>query len=63
MLVAWSVARRFCCLPKSVHPERIRENLAAASLELTAEVRSSRSIHVTGEIAISLELKALGAGT
>jgi len=39
VLIAWSAANGFCCLPKSVHPDRIKENLAAASLELMPEVR------------------------
>ena len=34
MLVAWSVRRGFTCLPKSVQPGRIAQNLVGASLPL-----------------------------
>ena len=34
VLVAWSVRRGFTCLPKSVQPARIVQNLVGASLPL-----------------------------
>ena len=34
VLVAWSVRRSFTCLPKSVQPGRIAQNLVGASLPL-----------------------------
>ena len=34
VLIAWGVKRGFCCLPKSVKPERISQNLIGASLPL-----------------------------
>ena len=36
VLIAWSVASGFTCLPKSVKPERIAQNLAAKDLTLSA---------------------------
>ena len=36
VLIAWSTARGFTCLPKSVQPERIAQNLAGAKLALSA---------------------------
>ncbi len=37
VLIAWSVRSGFCCLPKSVNPERIGQNLVGASLPLDDE--------------------------
>lgn len=37
VLLAWAVERGLSVIPKSVNPERMRENLAAADLSLTAE--------------------------
>jgi alcohol dehydrogenase (NADP+) len=37
VLIAWALQRGTAVIPKSVRPERLRENLAAAELELTAE--------------------------
>lgn len=37
VLIAWAIARGLSVIPKSVRPERLRENLAAAQLELRAE--------------------------
>ena len=34
VLIAWSVKEGFCCLPKSVNPTRIAQNLEGASLPL-----------------------------
>ena len=34
LLIAWSIAQGFCCLPKSVNPTRIAQNLEGASLPL-----------------------------
>ena len=35
MLLAWQVQRGISTIPKSVTPSRLRENLAAAQLELS----------------------------
>lgn len=36
VLISWSVAHGFCCLPKSVQPHRIASNMqAAASCQLS----------------------------
>ncbi|KAJ8506989.1 hypothetical protein ON010_g19019 [Phytophthora cinnamomi] len=37
VLIAWSLAKGFVTLPKSVTESRIKENLEAAKLELTSE--------------------------
>ncbi len=37
VVLAWHLASGNIVIPKSVHPERIRQNLAAASLQLTAD--------------------------
>ncbi|TYZ65867.1 hypothetical protein PybrP1_005600 [[Pythium] brassicae (nom. inval.)] len=37
VLVAWSIAKGFITLPKSVHETRIKENLGAAGVTLSAE--------------------------
>jgi len=37
VLIAWAIGRGTAVIPKSVHPERIRENLAAADAALTPE--------------------------
>lgn len=37
VLVAWAVARGTAVIPKSVHPDRMRQNLEAARIELTDE--------------------------
>ena len=37
LLIAWAVNRKTVVIPKSVHEERIRENLAAASVKLSKE--------------------------
>ncbi|ETO74619.1 hypothetical protein F444_09686 [Phytophthora nicotianae P1976] len=37
VLIAWSLAKGFVALPKSVTESRIKENLEAAKLELTSE--------------------------
>lgn len=37
LLIAWAVNRKTVVIPKSVHEERIRENLAAASVKLNKE--------------------------
>lgn len=37
ILVAWSVKKGFCCLPKSVNPSRIAQNLEGASFSLDEE--------------------------
>lgn len=37
VLIAWALHRNTAVIPKSVHPERMRENLAAADLSLTSE--------------------------
>jgi alcohol dehydrogenase (NADP+) len=37
VLIAWALQRGTAVIPKSVRPARLRENLAAAELELTAE--------------------------
>ncbi len=37
VLIAWGLKRKTVVIPKSVHPQRIRENFAAAQLELTSE--------------------------
>jgi alcohol dehydrogenase (NADP+) len=34
VLLAWGMQRGTCVIPKSVHPDRLRENLAATELEL-----------------------------
>ena len=36
VLLAWGVQRGTCVIPKSVNPDRLRENLAACDLELDA---------------------------
>ncbi|MBM9536733.1 aldo/keto reductase [Desulfobulbus alkaliphilus] len=36
VLISWGLARKTVVIPKSVHPQRIRENLAAAGLILDA---------------------------
>lgn len=36
LLIAWGIARGTAVIPKSVNPERLRENLAAAELRLEA---------------------------
>jgi alcohol dehydrogenase (NADP+) len=36
VLLAWALARGTVAIPKSVHPERLRQNLAAADLSLDA---------------------------
>jgi alcohol dehydrogenase (NADP+) len=35
VLLAWALARNTSVIPKSVHPERLKANLAAADIELT----------------------------
>ncbi len=37
ILLAWHVNRGVSVIPKSVNPKRIRENLAAANIELSPE--------------------------
>ncbi|DBA05449.1 TPA: hypothetical protein N0F65_007611 [Lagenidium giganteum] len=37
VLIAWSLAKGFITLPKSVNPERQRQNLESAKLQLTAD--------------------------
>jgi len=37
VLIAWALQRGTAVIPKSVRPERLRENLAAAELELSAD--------------------------
>ena len=37
VLIAWAIQRGTAVIPKSVHPSRLAENLAAANLSLTDE--------------------------
>ena len=37
VMIAWQVNRGVVSIPKSVHPERIRENFAAQNIELDEE--------------------------
>lgn len=37
VLIAWAIGRGLSVIPKSVRPERLRQNLAAAELSLTGE--------------------------
>lgn len=37
ILLAWAIARETVVIPKSVNPERMKQNLAAADLQLTQE--------------------------
>ncbi len=37
VLIAWSIHRNISVIPKSTNPGRIRENFAAAKLELNAQ--------------------------
>ena len=37
IILAWQIARGVVVIPKSVHQERLRENLAAANINLDAE--------------------------
>jgi diketogulonate reductase-like aldo/keto reductase len=44
LLIAWHVQRGISTIPKSITPARLRENLAAAEVELTkTELGSSAS--------------------
>lgn len=40
LLLGWELELGFCVIPKSKSPERLKENLAAARLNLTAEERA-----------------------
>lgn len=37
LMLAWAVNRKTCVIPKSVNPERLKENLAASDIELSDE--------------------------
>jgi alcohol dehydrogenase (NADP+) len=37
MMLAWAVNRGTAVIPKSVNPQRLKENLAAADIELTPQ--------------------------
>lgn len=37
VLISWAIQRGTAVIPKSVNPERIRQNLAAAEVSLTQE--------------------------
>ena len=41
LLIAWAIARGTSVIPKSTNPDRIAENLRAASHELSAEAKSA----------------------
>lgn len=55
ILIAWAIARGTAVIPKSTHPERIRENLEATKIDLTTtEVQQLEALdraerYVTGD--------------